>query len=60
MDTDGKLYLLSTADTLGMPNYKLGTAVLQPGPTDGGQPLADGVGYLAKYLPLVVKNDTLP
>jgi formylglycine-generating enzyme required for sulfatase activity len=52
MDVEGEVYLLSTADVLGEPDYKLETAVLQPGPTDGGQAPDDVVGYFAKYLPL--------
>jgi formylglycine-generating enzyme required for sulfatase activity/Tol biopolymer transport system component len=52
MDLDGQPYLLSAADVLGEPDYELDAAVLQPGPTDGGQAPNDVVGYFAKYLPL--------
>ena len=49
---NGDIYLLSAADVLGGPDYKLGTAVTQPGPIDGGQEPDDVVGYFVKYLPL--------
>ncbi len=52
MDTDGEVYLLSVAAALGSPDYELGSRVVQPGPTDGGQAPDDVVGYFAKYLPL--------
>ena len=52
MDADGEVYLLSVAAALGSPDYELGSRVVQPGPTDGGQAPDDVVGYFAKYLPL--------
>jgi formylglycine-generating enzyme required for sulfatase activity len=52
MNADGEVYLLSTAEVLGSPDYELGSPVVQPGPTDGGQAPDDVVGYFAQYLPL--------
>ncbi len=52
----GEIYFLSSADTLGSPNYTLGAPILQPGRIDGGQVPTDVVGSFAKALPLADRS----
>ena len=51
-DAKGELYLLSAAHVLGLPDYELGSPVVQPGQMDGGQEPADVIGYSARSLSL--------
>jgi hypothetical protein len=51
-DAGGEIYLLSSADTLGGPDYEPGSEVIQPGGIDGGRTPTDVIGYFTKYLPL--------
>ena len=48
-DAKGEFYLLSSSDVLGAPNYRLGSAVLQPGQIDGGRVPTDVIGSFVRY-----------
>lgn len=55
---DGCRYILSNNHVLAnCNNARIGDAILQPGPTDGGQIGADEIGTLARFVPIEFGGD---